>query len=232
MFNILSELGSGHRKKTQMSNNALKETKALVNSCLNEMSEITGRALGRWRNMSQASIDEYEKIAYMLAHKYSRCFESYEQEEMFEELKAAGFEGIVQGLTNFNPTKNTKLSTFVYSRAKFAIQKAFAAIKKTKSRGVVSINRAIDDGEDEAEFGDVITCFTPEASVEEIVAKKIRHEALFKALQTLSPRDQHIVMMCAEYNTNQVAKKTNIPIAQVNLLLKQVRDNIGQIGLY
>ena len=65
MFNILSELGSGHRKKTQMSNNALKETKALVNSCLNEMSEITGRALGRWRNMSQASIDEYEKIAYM-----------------------------------------------------------------------------------------------------------------------------------------------------------------------
>lgn len=198
--------------------------KALANFCLNEMAEITGRALGRWRNNSKISVEEYEKIAYMLAHKYSRCFDSYEQEEIFDELKSAGFEGIIQGLTNFNPTKNTKLSTFVYSRAQFAIQKAFAAIKKVKARGLISINRTIDDTEDESEFGDLIHGTEPQQSVEETVERKIRYEALFAALKKLDPQEQHIVMMCSEYNTQQVAKKANIPIMQVNNLLKKVKD--------
>lgn len=223
VFEVLQELEGIEAPVETKNSNPLKEIKATMNVCLTEMSEITNKALGRWSKLQHHKISQYEKIAYRLAHKYTRYLDIVDKEEVFQELVAAGMEGIMQGLTSFTPGLNTKVSTFVYSRTQFAIQKQFAALKKDIERQI-SLNSKIDDSNDETtEFQ---TMMSSTFSVEEVVERKLSHQALYKAISNLSPDYKHVVMLCSELPVSQVAKKTNRPIKEIQAILSTLKTNL------
>lgn len=216
VFGVLQELEGITPKVETKNSNPLKELKGAVNVCLSEMGEITNRMLGRWRKLRKIKISKYDKIAYRLAHKYVKYLESIDHQEAFDELVAAGMEGIMQGLTSFTPGLKTKVSTFVYGRAQFAIQKQFHSMKRRVGR-YVSLNAKVDEGNDETtEFQ---TVMSSPLNVEELVEKKMRHRALYNALAQLPREYRHIALLCSELSVSQVAQKVNKPVKEINGIL-------------
>ena len=226
VFEILQDIEGIKPKIETKNSNSLKEMKATMSVCLTELSEITNKKFGRWRQLKTTKISKYEKIAYTLAHKYIKYLPQTDKREAFDELVSAGMEGIMQGLTSFTPGYKTQVSTFVYGRAQFAIQKQFHAMKKHHTK-YISLNAKIDDShEDTADFQ---TIMASAFDVEEYVEQKIQHQMLRKALADLPAEYRRVAMMCSEFSVNQVARRTNKPIKEVNSILGQLKDRINNI---
>lgn len=223
MFRIIDDLADVKKRVETKNSASLKEIKGVLNVCLTEMSEITNRDIGRWRFLSRSKISDYEKIAYRLAHKYVKYLETDDKAEAFSELVAAGMEGIMHGLTSYTPTLDTKVSTFVFGRTKFAIQKQFNAMKRHIGRSGISINARVDDNDDDAEFSAMMAA---DFSVEDAVEKRLRYQALDSALSSLPPQYKHIAMLCADHSVSQVAKKLHVSIKHVNDILSILRQKI------
>jgi RNA polymerase sigma factor (sigma-70 family) len=224
VFAILHEITSDQPARVSSKNsNSLKEIKAVVNVCLTEMGEITGRPIGRWRSLAHEKVEKYEKIAYKLAHQYVQYLDVADKEEAFEELVSAGKEGIMHGLTSFNMNMSTKLSTFVFGRTKFAIQKQFNAMKRHVSKSCVSLNAKLDEEDEETDFQSMVMS---NDNVEEVVEKKIQYEALNNALGSLPPHMREVVMLCANNSVSKVAKRVKMPIKEIYGLLSFMRKRI------
>jgi len=224
IFEILQELEGIEPIIETKNSNPLKEIKATMNICLTEMSEITNKTIGRWSKIQNAKISQYEKIAFRLAHKYVKFLEVPDKDEAFQELVAAGMEGIMHGLTSYTPGMNTKVSTFVFSRTQFAIQKQFATLKKDMERQI-SLNAKIDESNDETT--DFQTIMASPTSIEEEVERKISHQILYKAMSDLSPDYKKIAVLCSEFSVGQVAKKINRPIKDVHAVLTHLRKKMS-----
>lgn len=228
VFEILQDF-EGIRPKIESKNsNSLKEVKATVNVCLTELSEITNKTVGRWRQLKDDKISKYEKIAYTLAHKYIKYLPQTDKKEAFRELVSAGMEGIMQGLTSFTPGYNTQVSTFVYGRAQFAIQKQFNAMKKHYAKHI-SLNAKMDESnEDTADFQ---TIMASAFDVEEYVEQKIQHQLLRKALANLPKEYRRIAMMCSELTVSQVAKRINKPVKEINSILSHLKKHMDNAAV-
>ena len=225
IFSILHEITDGQPiRHSSKNSNCLKEVKALVNVCLTEMSEITSRPIGRWRSLSHEKIEKYEKIAYKLAHQYVQYLDVSDKEDAFEELVSAGKEGIMHGLTSFSANMETKLSTFVFGRTKFAIQKQFNSMKRHISKNCVSLNAKIDDEDDETDFQSMVVSSD---NVEATVERNIEHEALHQALQSLTPYMRDIAMLCANSSVTKVANRTKVPVKEIHGILSSLRKQIS-----
>lgn len=229
VFEVLQELEGIKPKVETKNSNSLKEIKAVFGVCLTEIGEITNKKIGRWRKLKSSPVSQYEKIAYSLAHKYAKGLPTIDQEDAFSELVSAGMEGIAHGLTHFTPGYKTEVSTFVYGRAKFAIQKQFHAMKKHQKK-YISLNIKIDDSNEDA--NDFQTMMASTFDIEEHVEQKIQHQLLRTALAKLTPEYRRIAMMCSELSVNQVAKKINKPVKEVNLVLAKLKKQINSIKTF
>lgn len=226
IFSILNDITSTQPARCSSKNsNSLKEMKAIVNVCLTEMSEITGKSIGRWRSLAHERVEKYEKIAYKLAHQYVQYLDVTDKEEAFDELVSAGKEGIMHGLTSYSANMSTKLSTFVFGRTKFAIQKQFNSMKRHLSKNAVSLNAKIAEDEEETDFQAMIIS---DVNVEDYVEKKMQYEALHNALKTLPRHMRDVAMLCATNSVNKVAKKTNLPAKEIHGILSQLKHQLSK----
>jgi RNA polymerase sigma factor (sigma-70 family) len=139
------------------------------------------------------------------------------------EMVAAGMEGISQGIAKFDPTKNTKMSTFMFSRARFAISKYYQKLIREKKKQIVSLNAVMDDNE--TEFFTVVSDSASD-DILDTVTRNIEKQALFTVMGRLSERDRAVLRLCAENNATFAAKQLNIPTSKVKDLLETVKEKI------
>jgi len=229
VFNALNRLEGVEQKQELKNNNGLKELKASIGVAMTRMFEVCGKRIGRRASFAAVDLDQYKNIAYRVAHEY-KCKlymkDPVEEKQILSEMIDAGMEGISQGLTMFDTTKKTKMSTFLFNRAQYAISKFYQKLLRERKRKIISLNAEAEDGETELQT--IIDVDSPD--VFEAVSKKMQLSALHSIMRTLSEKERTVLRLCAEGSLNKAAKQVNMQPKDVKLLLDTVKTQLIQVS--
>lgn len=232
LFTQLNRLEGIKPKAELKNNNLLKELKASVNVALARMSEISGKKLGRRKNFKKVNVNDYKKIALLLAHRYKKCLRNTsgvaltknEMDEIFDNLVEVGLEGIVEGIVRYDSTKNTMLSTFIFNRAQYSVSKYYQKVVRENNRNINSLNVLVNDDETK-EFQNMLPCEgTP---IDEVVEHNEVKAALVHVMKGMPKEERKILDLCSEYKVAEVARRVNLPARRVRELLKSTQYKIN-----
>jgi RNA polymerase sigma factor (sigma-70 family) len=227
VFSALNRLEGIQQKLELKNNNSLKELKASVGVAMTRMFEVCGKAIGRRASFAAVDLNQYKNIAYRVAHQYKNKLymqNTLEEQQILSEMIDAGMEGISQGLTMFDTTKNTKMSTFLFNRAQYAVSKYYQKLLRERKRKIISLNTESEDGE--TELQSMIDIAEPD--VFETVSRRMQHNALHSIMNSLPERERTVLRLCAEGSLTKAAKQVNMLPKDVKLLLESVKTKIMQ----
>ena len=226
IFSALSRMEGIIPKIELKNNNSLKELKGTIAVAYARMFEVCGKRIGRRANFAAIDLDQYKNIAYQVAHQYKNklvVFDAFEKQIVLKEMIDAGMEGISQGLSRYDPTRSTKMSTFLFNRAKYAISKFYQKLIRENKRAIISLNAETENGE--TEYQDIVNIETPD--IFDSITKNVQYSALISDVDSLTEREQTILKLCSESTPNKAAKQANVSFKTVKNLLDSVKEKLA-----
>lgn len=225
MFAILAKMEKREEKLELKNNNSLKELKCSVNVVLTLMSEVCGKKIGRKASFKKFNLKDYQDMAYYIAHTYRKKMyfkDNFETEQVFQQMVDAGVEGLVQGFSKFDSTKNAKMTTFLFNRVKYAVSKYVQKLLRDKKKKTISLNLNVSEN---TELEEIFKIETP--NIVEIASKNIRKEALLKAMDKMSEFKRTVLQLYSTNSLTYTAKKTNITVQNVKDIITEMRAKVN-----
>lgn len=135
----------------------------------------------------------------------------YADEKNTEDLISIGTIGLIKGINTFNPTKNSKLSTYISRCIENEILMHMRSSKKLQNE--VSINESVgtDKEGNNMTLSDVLTA--DNADVPEIIFNRLESKKLHKAMKKVLNKKE-ISILSRRYGLGGLERKTQREIAQ------------------
>lgn len=136
----------------------------------------------------------------------------YADEKTLEDLISIGTIGLIKGVNTFNPTKNSKLSTYISRCIENEVLMFLRSSKRLQSE--VSLDESIgtDREGNNMTFSDVLTADTAEVS--DIIFNKLEAQKLYTAMKKVLNKNE-INILCWRYGLGNQKKKTQKEIADI-----------------
>lgn len=136
----------------------------------------------------------------------------YADEKNLEDLISIGTIGLIKGINTFNPTKNSRLSSYISRCIENEVLMFLRNLRKTQSE--VSIDESIgtDREGNNMTFSDILTC--EGGDVSEIISGRIEAQKLYCAMKKVLNVNE-INILCWRYGLGNQKKKTQKEIADI-----------------
>lgn len=136
----------------------------------------------------------------------------YADEKTLEDLISIGTIGLIKGVNTFNPTKNSKLSTYISRCIENEVLMFLRSSKKQQSE--VSLDESIgtDREGNNMTFSDVLTA--EGAEVSDIIFSRLEAQKLYTAMKKVLNKNE-INILCWRYGLGNQKKKTQKEIAGI-----------------
>lgn len=136
----------------------------------------------------------------------------YADEKNLEDLISIGTIGLIKGINTFNPTKNSRLSSYISRCIENEVLMFLRNLRKTQSE--VSIDESIgtDREGNNMTFSDILT--SDGADVSDIISGRIEAQKLYRAMKKVLNANE-INILCWRYGLGNQKKKTQKEIADI-----------------
>lgn len=136
----------------------------------------------------------------------------YADEKNLEDLISIGTIGLIKGINTFNPSKNSRLSSYISRCIENEVLMFLRNLRKTQ--GEVSIDESIgtDREGNNMTFSDILT--SDSADVSDIISGRIEAQKLYRAMKKVLNANE-INILCWRYGLGNQKKKTQKEIADI-----------------
>lgn len=136
----------------------------------------------------------------------------YADEKNLEDLISIGTIGLIKGINTFNPSKNSRLSSYISRCIENEVLMFLRNLRKTQ--GEVSIDESIgtDREGNNMTFSDILT--SDIADVSDIISGRIEAQKLYRAMKKVLNANE-INILCWRYGLGNQKKKTQKEIADI-----------------
>lgn len=136
----------------------------------------------------------------------------YADEKNLEDLISIGTIGLIKGINTFNPTKNSRLSSYISRCIENEVLMFLRNLRKTQSE--VSIDESIgtDREGNNMTFSDILT--SDGADISDIISGRIEAQKLYRAMKKVLNANE-INILCWRYGLGNQKKKTQKEIADI-----------------
>lgn len=136
----------------------------------------------------------------------------YADEKNLEDLISIGTIGLIKGINTFNPSKNSRLSSYISRCIENEVLMFLRNLRKTQ--GEVSIDESIgtDREGNNMTFSDILT--SDGADVSDIISGRIEAQKLYRAMKKVLNTNE-INILCWRYGLGNQKKKTQKEIADI-----------------
>ncbi len=162
----------------------------------------------RWtegdENAKNVLIEHNLRLVAHIAKKYA-------SENNFDDLVSTGTIGLIKGINTFDPTKTSKLTTYIARCIENEVLMLLRMSKKTA--GEVSLDECIgtDKEGNSMTFSDILPADTEE--IADTVALKMNIKKLYGAMREVLTEDERIIL-CRRYGLCGEERKTQKEISQ------------------
>lgn len=136
----------------------------------------------------------------------------YADEKTLEDLISIGTIGLIKGINTFNPTKNSKLSTYISRCIENEVLMFLRSSKKQQSEVSLDDSIGTDREGNNMTFSDILTSDTAEVS--DIIFGKLEAQKLYMAMKKVLNKNE-INILCWRYGLGNQKKKTQKEIADI-----------------
>lgn len=136
----------------------------------------------------------------------------YADEKTLEDLISIGTIGLIKGINTFNPTKNSKLSTYISRCIENEVLMFLRSSKKQQSEISLDDSIGTDREGNNMTFSDILTSDTAEVS--DIIFGKLEAQKLYMAMKKVLNKNE-INILCWRYGLGNQKKKTQKEIADI-----------------
>lgn len=136
----------------------------------------------------------------------------YADEKTLEDLISIGTIGLIKGVNTFNPTKNSKLSTYISRCIENEVLMFLRSSKKQQSEVSLDDSIGTDREGNNMTFSDVLTA--DGAEVSDIIFSRLEAQKLYTAMKKVLNKNE-INILCWRYGLGNQKKKTQKEIAGI-----------------
>lgn len=136
----------------------------------------------------------------------------YADEKTLEDLISIGTIGLIKGINTFNPTKNSKLSTYISRCIENEVLMFLRSSKKQQSEVSLDDSIGTDREGNNMTFSDVLTA--EGAEVSDIIFSRLEAQKLYTAMKKVLNKNE-INILCWRYGLGNQKKKTQKEIAGI-----------------
>lgn len=136
----------------------------------------------------------------------------YADEKTLEDLISIGTIGLIKGVNTFNPTKNSKLSTYISRCIENEVLMFLRSSKKQQSEVSLDDSIGTDREGNNMTFSDVLTA--EGAEVSDIIFSRLEAQKLYTAMKKVLNKNE-INILCWRYGLGNQKKKTQKEIAGI-----------------
>lgn len=136
----------------------------------------------------------------------------YSDEKNLEDLISIGTIGLIKGINTFNPTKNSKLSTYISRCIENEVLMFMRSSKKLQNEISIDENIGTDREGNNMTFSDILTA--DNADISEIISGKLEAQKLYRAMKKVL-NENEINILCWRYGLGNSKKKTQKEIADI-----------------